>query len=391
MVAEILFLSALALLVWTYLGYPCFVHLIAFLRRRSAREAGISEAVNTDIRRLSVLIPARNEEAVIMQKIKSVLESDYPADKIEIVVGSDASDDNTDSILTGLTETTIPIKYFRSGLRVGKATMLNSLAEQASGEILVISDANVIFEPATLSRLASCFSTENTGISDATVIPLQDGNTGVLSQENSYSDFETRLRRAEVDAWGSTITPYGGCYAIRKELFPVIPPDTLVDDMFVGLSVLEQGYLIKNCREAVVYEDTRYEINEQYRRRVRIATGSFQNLFRFGPLPSSSFIHSTAFFSHKVMRWISPFFIIAIFMTSVILSRSSVLYFYLLLLQLIFIILSALDWVYAARGGKIKGIRYMTQFLMMNAALAEGFLTAVKGVKNGIWEPTKRG
>jgi cellulose synthase/poly-beta-1,6-N-acetylglucosamine synthase-like glycosyltransferase len=184
--------------------------------------------------------------------------------------------------------------------------------------------------------------------------------------------------------------PYGGCYAVRRELFPVIPENTLVDDLYVGLTVLRKGFDSFNAAEAVVSEDTQPDRADQYRRRVRIAAGSFQNLFRFGPFPSGRVTASFAFFSHKVLRWFTPLFLTLFFMTTVILSGRSDLYFCLLAVQLILILLSTLDLMFDRFGRTLHLPRYVTQFLLMNAALTAGFVKAVRGIKNGIWEPTKR-
>ena len=205
-----------------------------------------------------------------------------------------------------------------------------------------------------------------------------------------YSRFETALKRAEGNLWGAMPGPYGGCYAVRRSLFPRLPDNTLVDDLFVGLSVLKQNYRAFNIAEAVVYEDTQPDMIEQFRRRTRIAAGSFQNLFRFGPFISGRPGVVFAFLSHKIMRWLTPLLLVLFFMTTVILSGRSDFYFCLTAIQLIFIILSALDIALDRRGKKLLFQRYVTQFLLMNAALTAGFVKVVIGIENGIWEPTKR-
>jgi cellulose synthase/poly-beta-1,6-N-acetylglucosamine synthase-like glycosyltransferase len=163
-----------------------------------------------------------------------------------------------------------------------------------------------------------------------------------------------------------------------------------VDDLYVGLAVLGRGFSSFNVPEAVVIEDTQSDLAAQFRRRVRIAAGSFQNLFRFGLFPSRRVSACLAFISHKVLRWSTPLLLLLFFMTTIILSGRSECYFWLSAIQLIFLILSALDLVADRFGRKIKYQRYVTQFLLMNAALAAGFVKAVKGIKSGIWEPTKR-
>jgi len=446
MAAEIVLLIATILLAWTYLLWPATVMALAAAKRstagkkivqkteeaptvadyqsgkrikeqafaRAQPQANLQERAKTEetsraeippLPIVSVMMSAYNEEKVIREKMISLLASDYPPELIEFLVGSDCSADSTDEILKELAGTDTRIRYFRSSERKGKASMLNKLASEARGEILVITDANVIFSPQTVRELAGGFhrpaagktgepdttlNRTTTGLCDATVIPGRSDGSGVTRQENFYSRFETALKRAEGELWGAMPGPYGGCYAVRRDLFPEIPANTLVDDLYVGLTILAKGYRSFNIPGATVCEDTQPDMKDQFRRRIRIAAGSFQNLFRFGPLPSKRFSASFVFVSHKVLRWSSPFLLALLFMTTVILSGNSDFYLCVTAVQLIFIILSAIDLLPAWRGKKVRYQRFITQFLMMNVALAAGFVKALRGIKSGIWEPTKR-
>jgi cellulose synthase/poly-beta-1,6-N-acetylglucosamine synthase-like glycosyltransferase len=391
MAAETILLIAALLLGWTYFLYPALVFLIAAIsKKRKTKSKKTHLQADAPAPFISVILSVHNEEKVLGEKIRSLLASDYPTELTEFLIGSDASDDSTDEIMKEFAASENRIKYHRSPIRKGKAAMLNNLASLAKGDILIITDANVISSPGTLRMLASGFVSPRTGLCDATVVPSLSLGHGVIRQENMYTRFETHLRRAEGEAWGAMLGPYGGCYAVRHELFPLIPDNTLVDDLYVGLTVLRKGFSSFNVEEATVTEDTQPEIAGQFRRRVRIAAGSFQNLFHFGPFPSGNFKTSFAFFSHKVLRWFTPLFLFIFFMTTVILSGRSVFYFCLTAIQLILILLPALDLMLDKFGRAIKPLRYVTQFLLMNAALAAGFVKAARGIKNGIWEPTKR-
>jgi cellulose synthase/poly-beta-1,6-N-acetylglucosamine synthase-like glycosyltransferase len=391
MVAEVIFIITLILLAWTYLLYPVFVITMAERKRkRVGRMTTGTEEADPELPYISVIMSVYNEEKVLEEKVRSLLQSDYPHDLAEFIVGSDGSDDATELIMQGLAASDHRIRFLHNDERRGKPAMLNDLAAAAKGEILVITDANVLFSGGTLKHLAKGFRLPSAGICDATVTPRSYEDKGVTRQENFYSRFEAALKRAEGDLWGVMPGPYGGCYAIRRGLFPALPPNTLVDDLYVGLAVLGRGFSSFNVPEAVVIEDTQSDLAAQFRRRVRIAAGSFQNLFRFGLFPSRRVSACLAFISHKVLRWSTPLLLLLFFMTTIILSGRSECYFWLSAIQLIFLILSALDLVADRFGRKIKYQRYVTQFLLMNAALAAGFVKAVKGIKSGIWEPTKR-
>lgn len=391
MAAETIFLTALVLLAWTYLLYPALLFTLAAISKKRKKITNEQHPkASSPLPSVSVIMPVFNEEKVLSEKIRSLLLSDYPTELTEFIIGSDASVDGTDEIIKKFAASDNRLKYHRCSTRKGKAVMLNDLVAMANGSILIITDANVIFSGATVRLLTSGFTSSRTGLCDATVIPSASPGHGMTRQENLYSRFETSLRRAEGEVWETMTGPYGGCYAVRRELFPVIPENTLVDDLYVGLTVMRKGFASFNVPEAVVSEDTQPDRSDQYRRRVRIAAGSFQNLFRFGPFPSGKLNASFAFFSHKVLRWFTPLFLTLFFMTTVILSGHSVLYFCLLAVQLILILLSALDLMFDKFGRTIKLPRYVTQLLLMNVALIAGFVKAVRGIKNGIWEPTKR-
>jgi cellulose synthase/poly-beta-1,6-N-acetylglucosamine synthase-like glycosyltransferase len=341
---------------------------------------------------VSIMMPVHNEESVLRQKIQLLLASDYlPAGGLfEIIIGSDASDDGTDKIISEFARTDDRIIFYRAEERTGKSGMLNILASKAKGEIIIITDANVMPSKQTVRLLAEGFTEPETGLCDAAVIPSGNTDEGIIKQENFYSRFESALKRAEGEAWGTMTGPYGGFYAVRKSIFPVLPGNLLVDDLYVGLTVLKNGFSSHNIPEATVTEDTSPGIPGQFRRRVRIAAGSFQNLYHFGPFPGKSSKASFCFFSHKVLRWFSPLLLAFVFMTTVILSAHSVLYFCLLSIQLILILLPALDMVIYNTGKTLTPLRFATQFLMMNAALAAGFVKSLKGIEKGTWEPTKR-
>jgi len=387
MAAETILAVTAALLAWTYILYPLAVISAARLKKR---RKPFSPVAPESLPSVTLVMSLYNEKEVAEKKIRSMLASDYPDDKLDFIVGSDGSTDGTGAVVAAMAAINPHIQVIINAERRGKAAMLNELAIRAKGEILVVTDANVIFTPSTVRNLAEGFADPRTGLCDATVHPLSPADTGITRQEIMYSRFETILKRAEGDLWGAMPGPYGGCYAVRRKLFPLLPENILVDDLYAGLTVLKENYMAFNRPDAVVYEDTQPDMFGQFRRRIRIAAGSFQNLFRFGLSFSRRPGVVFAFLSHKIMRWLTPLLMMLFFMTTIILSGHSDLYFCLTAVQLIFIILSALDLALDRKGKKLLFQRYVTQFLLMNAALAAGFVKAIRGIENGIWEPTKR-
>jgi len=382
--AEIILISAAFSLIYSYGFYPLLTMLLASGERKKDITAESFPSV-------SILMPVFNEEKVIRAKIDSLISSSYPAEKTEILIGSDASDDCTDAIVNGYSAVHENIKLIRAERRAGKASMLNRLVLMAKGELLVVTDANVMPEKNCLRKIVSHFNNENISLCDANPVSRGKVADGIATQEKLYSSFEMKLKNSEAKTWGTSINPYGGFYVIRKDLFPVIPENMLADDLYVGLSLVAGGYKSINEYEAIVYEDIPAGLKEQYKRRVRIATGSFQNLFHYGLFPRGILSAvSFCFFSHKVLRWFTPLFLLTVFMTSIILSGHSILYFALALIQVIFILLPVLDYILQKRGITAFPLRSVTQFAMMNVALTAGFFRCLRGVKEGTWEPTKR-
>lgn len=416
MAAEIIFIIVSGLLAWTYIIYPVGVISAASLKRRGRRSeeptrglspvsqenSGSGTAASSAyspagttfhdsaLPTITVVMSLYNETQIVESKIRSMLVSDYPRQLLNFIIGSDGSTDGTNAIIGTMASTSSRISLIINEERTGKAAMLNNLAGMATGEIIIVTDANVMFIPSTVRRLADAFADPAIGLCDATVRHLSSDDAGITAQENFYSGFETSLKRAEGDLWGTMPGPYGGCYAVRRKLFPKLPVNALVDDLFVGLSVLKQKYRSVNSPGAIVSEDTQPDMMAQFRRRIRIAAGSFQNLFWFGIFPSRRFSVSFSFISHKIMRWLTPLLLLLFFMTTVILSGQSVLYFCMTAFMLILIFLSALDMALDRSGKRIRYVRFVTQFMLMNGALAAGFVKALRGIETGIWEPTKR-
>lgn len=205
MAAEILLTTVAFLLGWTYIFYPAMVIMLARLKKKRKTLPEMKWMTVPDentgdetLPFVSVVMSLYNEEKIIEAKILSMLGSDYPSEKLEFLIGSDGSTDSTDSLVMNLASANGSIRLIRCSERKGKPAMLNHLASLATGEILVVTDANVIFTPQTVRRLSEGFKDSLTGLCDATVSPDRTNSKGITRQENLYGRFETNLKRAEV-------------------------------------------------------------------------------------------------------------------------------------------------------------------------------------------------
>ncbi len=385
-ILQVIFWVSLFLIIYSYLLFPIILHLLA----RNKKDDGKSSAP-ADLPFISVLIAAYNEEQVIGSKIVSILHSDYPSDRLEILVGSDASTDSTNEVLKRLQKENQSLRIFLFNERTGKPGVVNQLVEECTGEILVITDANVMLDSNALREMTKYFAKTGVGLVDSRMINTRLKKDGISHQEKFYISREVRIKHHESLIWGSMMGPFGGCYAVRKSLYKPVPANFLVDDFYINMAVLQQGYQCISNMEAKVYEDVSNNLQEEFRRKKRISAGNFQNLSAFGSLlisgkPGVSF----CFFSHKVIRWFVPFLVMLTLGTSLALGIDMLIYRILALSQLFILVIPIID--HFLRKIKIHTIplRFVSHFVLMNLALLAGFMRYLGGIKNNVWQPTRR-
>jgi cellulose synthase/poly-beta-1,6-N-acetylglucosamine synthase-like glycosyltransferase len=335
---------------------------------------------------------AYNEEKVVEEKINSIFQSNYPADFIKVWVGSDNSTDNTNNILERLSVQYPNLKTVFYKERNGKIKIINDLFSKANADVLIITDANVIFDKNTIQELVNSTSEEKVGLVDTRMLHSGIQSDGISKQENLYISNEVKVKNHEGILWGTMMGPFGGCYAVKKSLFKTVPVNFLVDDFFVNMHVLTQGYKAVSNLNAIVYEDVSNNLIHEFKRKIRIATGDFQNLFYFSFVFKKFFSSvNLCFFSHKVLRWFTPFFLLLAFISLGFLSLLGArLYLYFWLTGVLFLLLVFMERLAAVVHINIGVLRILTHFFYMNIALMIGFFKYLSGVRSSVWEPTPR-
>jgi cellulose synthase/poly-beta-1,6-N-acetylglucosamine synthase-like glycosyltransferase len=380
-----LFWLSLGLILYPYLIYPLIVRLLA----RGKKEASFS--FDAEYPEVEIVFAAFNEEEVIEQKLKSLFDSDYPKDRLKVHVGSDCSTDGTNTLLTKAQKQYPGLRATLFKHRQGKAQIINQLVAHSDAQVLILTDANIIFTKNTVKALTErLWSNPSIGAVGG-VIQYQDiSKKGISQQENDYLNFENQLKQAESKLWGLSMGLEGGCYAIRKELFPAIPPLFYMEDFYVTMSLLDRNYQVLWEPRAIVWEDISVSLQEEYKRKVRISIGNFQNLSRFKHLLWKLNSPTTfAFWGHKVLRWFTPFFLLILLVAVTQLSFSSGFYTLMAGLYMSFIGLGLFGILFSQRKSLIL-LKYPGHFIYMNLALLDGFFTYIKGVKSNAWQPTKR-
>ena len=209
---EIFFWTAFLLIAHSYLLYPIFTQLLGRFFNNNSSFYSLEE----ELPLVSVLMAAHNEEQVIEEKIGSILNSNYPSSKIEILIGSDRSTDKTNAIIKKYADADKRFHFFEFYNRTGKINIVNHLNQKAKGEILLLTDANVILEPSTLFELVKHFKNPDISLVDSFMKHRNLKADGISHQESNYISNEVNTKHAEGKIWGSLMGPFGGCFAIRR-------------------------------------------------------------------------------------------------------------------------------------------------------------------------------
>lgn len=372
-------------LLYSYVLYPILLKYL--LNRKKDAPSYPQTAV---VPSLSIVIAAHNEEKVLREKLDSILQSNYPLDQIELLIGIDNSSDFSALIAHEYQAKFTACTVVEFDERQGKIQIVNALVPMAKHSLIVLTDANVLFTPQTLHHLQAPFIDPKIGLVDSRMQHYGLKNTGISMPESGYIAGEVEVKEAEGKLWGAMMGPFGGCFAFRKSCFEPIPAHFLVDDFFINMTCIEKGYRCITQKEAVVLEDVSNDLRIEFKRKVRISSGNFQNLRRFWPLLFKFNWVSFTFFSHKVLRWILPLFIVLMSFYIIKNNEASwlhgLLYYILLLIPISFIV----DYMARQQNVQLIWLRYPIHFVSMNMALLIGLFKFLGGIRSSVWQPTKR-
>ncbi len=378
----LLFWVCAALIGYVYLGYPLL--LFALARRRLAPRALPDERLP----RVTLLISAYNEDAVIREKLENAISLDYPSGRLEIIVISDCSEDATDRIVTSFASQ--GVRLIRQPKRLGKSSGLNLGVAQATGEILIFSDANAIYQRDALRLLVRHFCDERIGyvVGNARYADIP-GRPPSADSEGLYWRLEGWLKRRESE-FGSVVGGDGAIYAIRRELFSPLRP-TDINDFLNPLQIIGRGYRGVYESAAICYEEASDSFEKEFRRKVRIVSRSL-NALRRAPrvlLPWNQPRHWIALVSHKLLRWFVPALLILCALSALALWSSSV-YRLAAVLQLIFYALALAGWAVEGRS-RIPAILYLPYyFCLVNLAALFGIAKFGRGSLSPTWQTVRQ-
>ena len=401
MVAEIVFLTAIALIIYSYVGYPIVLFVLSSLFSRQTRRADITP-------RISLIITARNEEKDIRAKLENALSMDYPEDLYEIIVASDCSTDRTDDIVRSFADRGVVL--YRADRHHGKTITQNQAVKHSTGEILVFSDATTIYEKHALRAIVRPFADPQVGCVAGQLIYIDPNSTTVGKGCSSYWNYEKLIKHFE-SKLGSLIGVSGCLYAVRRSC-QVRLSDDMIEDFAIASEIRAQGLRTVYEPEAMAFEDTNKGYRDEFKMRVRIVKQTLNALWRYRTLMKGREDGSYAFqmISHKVMRYLVPFFLMAVLISNAFLvDTEDVLALFdrrwdwptvetfwpqLLALSLVgqiaFYLAAAFGYVLNRLGIKRLGpLALPVYFVLVNMAVLFAMVKSVGGENYVVWEPNR--
>ncbi len=382
-----LYFGSIFLLFYTIAGYPLLIALIAALKPKSGNRDPLP---GWEFPTITMIIPAYNEEKVILEKLANCRSIRYPEGKLEILVVSDASSDRTDDLVRETARSMGNLRFLRVEGRVGKTECQNSAVRHATGEILVFSDADSMYFPDALLNLAKNYRNPRIGGVSGRYRYV-DPNSSVGEStfvfwefENMIKFFQSRIR---------TLTGASGCiYSIRRDLYEPLPPH-ISSDIIEPITVVRKGYVIAFEEEAKALEKPTSRPKQEFGMRVRVVTGGIIGLLYVRDM-LNPFRHpweAFQLFSHKVMRWMVPIFLILLFASNLFLVRRSLWFAATFAGQLAFLLAAFLGWVLDRRGAPVKVFSLPLFFVLGNAAILTAIFRVIKGYRAVTWETDRQG
>jgi len=379
----VLFWSSLAVIAYVYFGYPLLLWLGVLGKPGTNRG---KELAACDARLISVIAAAHNEESLIEAKIRNVLDSDYPRERIEILIGSDGSSDRTEEIVRRFASQGVGLVSFPQ--QQGKSAMQNRLVATASGEILVLTDADCLFARDAIPLALENFADPRVGLVTARPRFFNEGDTAITANEGIYLRYETWLRLQESER--SLLAMASGSFvAIRRSLWRPLEPD-LGDDFVLPLRVAQIGSL--NVLDERIIASTHLSEDRpsaMLRTKTRIITKDFRGLLAYAHLlnPIRHGDIAVSLLSHKLLRWFIPYLLLVLLAADLCLLHRPVFRLFLAL-QAAFYALALLGFA-LQNWRRASLLSVPLSFCVVNLAALIGTARCLLGRTSALWTPAR--
>ncbi|MBW6535885.1 MAG: glycosyltransferase family 2 protein [Mariniphaga sp.] len=393
MILKLLFWIFFFILIYAYIGYPAILFVITRLKKlfNSKKTHTISD-YEPDV---CLFVTAYNEKDFIRQKVENSFQLDYPKKKVQYVWVTDGSDDGTPDILREFEN----LEVYHQPERRGKMHAMNRGMQFVKAPIVIFSDTNTRLNPKAIREIIACFSDPNTGcVAGEKRIVEKEADVAAAAGEGLYWKFESWVKRMDSEL-NSAVGAVGELFAIRRELFEEVETDTILDDFIISLRIAQKGYKIAYSPNAYAEETASLNVKEELKRKIRIAAGGIQTLFRLNTLlnPFRFGVLSWQYFSHKVLRWsLAPislfllFFINAAILAETGFGRISDFYSIFFYFQLLCYLLAFVGWYLENKKLRFKFLFIPYYFVSVNYAAIRGMYRYFRGKQSASWEKSKR-
>jgi biofilm PGA synthesis N-glycosyltransferase PgaC len=388
----ILFWTLMAILFFTYLGYGILIWLIVMVSRffSSKKEKPKSE----QLPEVTFLVAAWNEKDYIVKKIENSLQFDYPPEKLILFFVTDGSNDGTDLLIKNYAYPSgVQWKLFHEDKRAGKIAAVERVMPSVHTPIVIYSDANTDVNPQAIKNIVRHYEDPKVGgVAGEKRVAMAEADAAAAS-EGIYWKYESFLKRMDAELH-TVVGAAGELFSIRTELFENVPKDTLVEDFVLTVGIAAKGYTVQYEPGAYAVESSSASIKEELKRKVRIAAGGLQALWRLRRLfnPFKYGMLTFQFVGHRVLRWtISPLALPLVLILNIILSNQiGGCYDYFLGAQILFYALAMLGWFFENKRIRVKIFFIPYYFCVMNLAMYKGLWRLWKGSQSVLWEKAKR-
>ncbi len=382
---KIFFWILIFFIFYPYVGYPVLLWCLSIFRKRR-KDSSLNKDYEPTV---TLFVTAYNEEDFVDAKIANSRILDYPADKLEFVWVTDGSDDKTNELLSKYPE----VRVLFEPERKGKINAMNRGMDFIDSEIVIFSDGNTLLNKNSIREIVNGFSNSKVGcIAGEKRIEITQKEDAAATGEGLYWKYESWIKKLD-SSNGSCVGAAGELFAIRKNLFFKVSPDTILDDFIISLTIAMQGYKIDYAPDAYATENPSDSIKEEMKRKIRIAAGSVQSLIRLKSLLNIFKYRFLSFqyFSHKVMRWIvSPLSMLLLIPLNLILALHFYEFKILLGVHILFYLFVLLGWIFKDKKTGLAFLFLPFYFFMANLAMYLGFIRYYKGTQSVNWERAKR-
>lgn len=385
-----LFWFGLCTVIYAYLGYALLLLvLIQFRKKRPV----INEYAET-WPEVTFVVCAYNEARWIPHKIANSLALDYPRDRVRFIFVTDGSDDDTPELVRNYDyPPDVRWELLHQPERQGKIAAFQRAMRVISTPFVVSTDANTLVNPDALHRLIRHFADPQVGaVAGEKRISLGEKDDATSAGEGIYWKYESALKRWDAQLW-TVVGAAGELFAFRRDAYQDVPSDTIVEDFYLTMRIAQKGYRVQYEPGAFAVESSSASVQEELKRKIRIAAGSWQAIIRLAPL-LNIFRYGTLSFqylSHRVLRWtLAPVMLPVIFISNCYLARRGDVYLGLLLAQILFYVAALAGYALEQRKLRFKVLFVPYYFCMMNYAQYAGLLRYMRGRQSVLWERVQR-